>query len=142
MCVCAVKQGIFRKDLNMPAFCRLFFRDHDDILSNQRVRWQNFLKAARNGRLTSRPSVKPTWKPHKVYHPPMIGVLQSSYADVKHEMNVMCEQHLDDFILFVAGDGLAVTCVNWLLASEPEIYLDSTPAMNYDSHPRCVILSY
>ena len=58
-----------------------------------------------------------------------MGVLQSSYDDVEHEMNVIREQHLSDFILFIAGDGLAITRVNHLLASKPELYLDSNPAM-------------
>ena len=115
--------------MNMPAFCRLFFSDHDDILSNQRVRWQSFLKAARNGRLLSRPTTEPTWRPYKVYRPPIIGHLQSSYDDVEHEMNIMRAEHLSDWILFVAGDGLAITRVNHLLAFKPELYLDSNPAM-------------
>ena len=86
-----------------------------------------FLRAERNGSLLDRPQVPPLWSPHKVYHEPMFDRLQSSYADVEYELNVMRNAYLSESILFVAGDGLALMRLNHLLAEKPELYFDQTP---------------
>ena len=57
----------------------------------------------------------------------MFGVLQSSYKDVEHELNEMRKMHMNESVLFVAGDGLALMRMNHLLASKPDIYFDQTP---------------
>ena len=57
----------------------------------------------------------------------MFDVLQSSYADVEFEVNVMRNAYLSESILFVAGDGLALMRLNHLLASKPDLYFDQTP---------------
>ena len=62
-----------------------------------------------------------------MYHEPMFDVLQSKYADVEHELNVMRNEYKSMKILFVAGDGLALMRMNHLLASKPDVYLDQTP---------------
>jgi hypothetical protein len=85
------------------------------------------LRAARNGTLLDRPQVQALWVPEKVYHPPMFDVLQSSYADVEHELNVMRREFCNASVLFVAGDGLALMRMNHLLAAKADIYFDQTP---------------
>ena len=57
----------------------------------------------------------------------MFDVLQSSYADVEYELNVMRNAYISETILFVAGDGLALMRLNHLLAAKPDLYFDSTP---------------
>ena len=98
-----------------------------EIKSNRERRWVLFLRAERNGTLLERPQVAPLWKPYKLYHEPMFDVLQSSYADVEYELNVMRNAYIDQTILFVAGDGLALMRLNHLLAAKPDLYFDSTP---------------
>ena len=123
----AVLKGIFRKDLSLRAFARSFFADNMEIKYNRERRWVVFLRAERNGSLLDRPQVPPLWSPHKVYHEPMFDRLQSSYADVEYELNVMRNAYLSESILFVAGDGLALMRLNHLLAEKPELYFDQTP---------------
>ena len=124
---CAVRNGIFRTDVSLRGFARLFFMDNLEIRRNKIRRWQLFLRAARNATLLDRPRVRPLWRPHKIYHPPMFDVLQSSYADVAHELNVMRNAFVNESVLFVAGDGLALMRMNHLLASHADVYFDQTP---------------
>ena len=126
LCV-AVVRGIFRKDLSLRAFARSFFHDNREVVSNKQRRWQLFLRAERNGVLLERPPVPPLWKPYKVYHTPIFDALQSSYADVELELNTMRRYYVNESILFVAGDGLALMRMNHLLAAKPDLYFDTTP---------------
>ena len=120
---------MFRTDVSLRAFARDFYLDNVEVRSNRERRWWVFLRAARNGVLLERPSVTGLWKPHVTYHEPMFDVLQSSYVDVEHELNVMRAASVarGDVFLFVAGDGLALMRLNHLLASKPDIYFDQTP---------------
>lgn len=136
-CARAVRNGIFRTDLSLLAFGRLFYLQNVEVRANKTARWVRFLRAARQGRLLDRPGVGAGWKPHKVYHDPMYGVLQSSYNDVEFEMRVMCGReppppmpagpYAKEIIMFVAGDGLALMRLNHLLASKPDEYISMTP---------------
>ena len=134
----AVKSGIFRTDLSLRAFSRLFYLDQRDVRANRTERWGRFLRAARNGRLLERPNTPPLWQPHKEYHEPMWDKLQSSYADVEHELRVMCGrepppkppgQFRGYKILFVAGDGLALMRMNHLLANKCDVFINQTPVV-------------
>ena len=119
--------GIFRTGVSLRGFARLFFLDNPELVSNKRRRWQVMLRAASNGVLLERPNTPPLWRPRKVYHSPMFDVLQSSYADVEHELNEMRNMHMNESVLFVAGDGLALMRMNHLLASKPDVFFDQTP---------------
>ena len=71
----------------------------------------------------------------------MFHVLQSSYADVEHELNVIRNAHLSESILFVAGDGLALMRLNHLLKNKPDMYIDTSPVVipiqgkSFPAHP-------
>ena len=91
----AVRAGIFRTDLKLSAFSRLFFIDHPEIIANRNDRWRAFLKAANNGRMMQRPDVPPLWHPYKIYRPALIGRLQSSYEDVEYEMSEMTKEQAE-----------------------------------------------
>ena len=111
-------------------------------MNNKKARWVKFFDATRNGRLLDRPAYHPEWIPHKVYHSPVYGALQSSYEDVEKELRVMSGKPPADYsdsdvtypaafasakIMFVAGDGLALMRLNHLLANKPDLYIDQTP---------------
>jgi hypothetical protein len=81
------REGIFRTDISLSRFCRLFYSNHGEIVGNRRMRWERYMRAAANGRLLDRPQVEPTWTPYKVYQEPMFGRLQSSYTDVEYELS-------------------------------------------------------
>lgn len=60
----------------------------------------------------------------------MFDVLQSSYADVEHEMQVMtawAREEGSQQIIFMAGDGLAIMRLNHILANKPDTYIDMAP---------------
>ena len=101
--------------------------NNNAILANQSARFTNYLKAAADGSLLAKPVVHPPYVAHLVYHPPMWGVLQSSYDDVEAELNTLRNRHRDKFILFVGGDGLSIMRINHLLLKHPDLYLDSAP---------------
>ena len=95
------------------------------------------MRAARAGSMLDRPATPPLWKPHKIYHEPMWGVLQSSYEHVEHEIRVMSGSEppppappglfKSHKIMFAAGDGLALMRLNHLLHNKSDIYIDMTP---------------
>ena len=126
MCA-AVINGPFAKCVSLSGFTRLFYTDHVETRSNKNDRWRVFLRAERNGILLQRPPTPPLWNPHRMYHPPMFGVLQSSYDHVERELNVMRAEYCNDSVLFVGGDGLALMRMNHLLASKADVYFDQTP---------------
>ena len=76
----AVRNGVFRKDLSLRQFSRLFYVENADLRANKTARWKLFLARAREGRMLDRPQAARLWRPHKIYHTPMWDVLQSSYA--------------------------------------------------------------
>ena len=123
-------RGIFHgSNLSLSQFCRSFYLDHHEIASNRSSRWTRIMRQIQNGKHLDRPSVPPTWTPRKVYHDPVFDKLQSSYDDVRQELNIMRAALPNKKILFVAGDGLSLMRLNHLLAQEPDVYLDQTPVV-------------
>ena len=121
--------GIFRTDLSLSHFCRLFYLDSPAVKANRSSRWTKFFLEARNGTLLDRPRVKPTWKPHKHYEPPIFDKLQSSTQHVREELDEMRHtlKGKGISIFFAAGDGLALMRVNHVLRQHHDVYLDQTP---------------
>ena len=123
------KQGIFRRDRSKSQFCRSFYLDCADVAHNRSHRWTKWLAAIRDGTFLQRPRVKPLWKPHKVYQPPIFDRLQSSYEDVEFELRMMRNELSHCRFLFAAGDGLTLMRENHLLAQKSDEYIDSTPVI-------------
>ena len=121
--------GIFRTDVSLAEFCRLFYLDSKDVAQGRRNRWGKYIRDVQNGQHMHRPNVPPKWQPYITYCKPIFDRLQSSYADVQFEMNKMRQEFPHLKILFLAGDGLALMRVNWLLALHPDIYLDQSPCI-------------
>ena len=128
MNVWADAKGIFRSDLSLNGFCRLFNLNSPEIVANQRRRWRAGLMAAANGRLLDRGSVRPAWRPRRKYWPPIPGRLQSSYEDVEAELRKI-SQELGGVFFFVAGDGLSLMRMNHILKSQSDRYLDFCPCI-------------
>ena len=84
-------------------------------------RWRAFAAAAR--------AVRPKWRPHKMYEPPIFDRLQSSYEDVRFELDTMRNKLSGYRFLFAAGDGLSLMRMNHLLKMEPDKYFDQSPAI-------------
>lgn len=84
--------------------------------------------AAADGTIFERPAVSPPYVAYVEYaSPPIWYMMQSSYAHVESELNVMRNAHPDKFILFVGGDGLSILRLNHLLNNKPDRYLDNAP---------------
>ena len=136
----AVLQGIFRMGVSKDSFCRLFYLDNAEIVSNKKKRWYKFLQAARDGKLLERPNVAPLWEPHKIYMPQMPDRLQSAYEDVEHELVEMTKyaRKHNISVLFVAGDGLALMRLNHLLKNKRDLYMDASPVIIPIQGTQCV----
>ena len=117
----------FGPRLSIAEFASKFLLSNQEVVANKQKRFTAYLKKAADGTLLHRPDVNVPYVAHMTYHKPMWGVLQSSYADVEKELEVMREQHKDKRILFVGGDGLSIIRMNHLLLQRPERYIDSTP---------------
>ena len=116
-------------DCSLSHFSRQFYLDCPAIASNRDSRWCRFLTALNSGRLLERPRVAPTWQPHKEYQAPIFDRLQSSYEDVRAEMDAVRDKFKSERITFLAGDGLSLMRINHILANEPDVYLDQSPAI-------------
>lgn len=64
-----------------------------------------------------------------MYQPPIFDRLQSSYDDVRFELNTMRAALPGYRFLFAAGDGLTLMRMNHLLAQQPDVYFDQSPAI-------------
>ena len=113
--------------ISVSAFAQLFIYSNPEVSANKRQRFVKYLNNVADGTLLQRPNVRPRYVAHLEYHPPMWGVLQSSYEDVEAELNVLRNRHLDKKILFVGGDGLSIMRLNHLLLKHPDLYIDSAP---------------
>eukprot|EP00965_Chrysotila_dentata_P047264 1568225-Pleurochrysis_carterae.AAC.1 len=63
---------------------------------------------AASGTLFRKSFSKPSFVEHLTYHPPILGKLQSSNADVEAELNILRNLHLNKRVLFVGGNGLSI----------------------------------
>ena len=123
------RETFFRKDRSLSRFCRSFYLDCADIALSRSTRWTKWLSSIRDGRHLERPAVRPAWRPHKMYQPPIFDRLQSSYEDVRHELDHMRNRLPGSRFLFVAGDGLALMRMNHLLAQEHDRYFEQSPCV-------------
>ena len=64
-----------------------------------------------------------------MYQPPIFDRLQSSYEDVRFELDKMRNALPGHRFLFAAGDGLSLMRMNHLLRNEPDRYFDQSPAI-------------
>lgn len=113
--------------MRMADFTSQFLLHNPAVQRNKFQRFSRFLREASAGALFKRPQFQATYAAHIEYHEPIQGKLQSSYADVEAELEVMRSKHLDKRILFVGGDGLSINRINHLLKLKPDVYIDSAP---------------
>ena len=125
---------MFREDMSLLDFTRLFYIDNPEIVANQNNRWAHYLLRASEGRFNERPSYTSPYPPsHFVWMPPMPGRLQSSYADVNFEIDYIRSrpEHAQSLILMLGGDGLSYMRIIHRIAQNPQFYLfhDEKPAI-------------
>ena len=125
----ASRSSFFREDRSIAAFCRGFYLDSPEVAANRSARWTKWLNSIRDGVHLQRPRVRPKWRPHKMYEPPIFDRLQSSYEDVRFELDTMRNKLSGYRFLFAAGDGLSLMRMNHLLKMEPDKYFDQSPAI-------------
>ena len=64
-----------------------------------------------------------------MYQPPIFDRLQSSYDDVRFELDAMRNKLPGYRFLMIAGDGLSLMRMNHLFAQRPDYYFDQSPAI-------------
>ena len=122
---------IFRPGFDKLSLVELFDPEHVDIESNKFNRFSKFMVQVAQGSLFSRPTSLPKHgKTLKKYQKPMMGMLQSSQADVEEEIKVMreSEDHKQSYAIFMGEDGLSVMRHATLLERDWREYLYTAPA--------------
>lgn len=117
---------MFRDDLSLQAFTRLFLIDNPEIIANQDKRWRHYLHHASVNRLDERPSFTSPYPPsHFLWRPPMPDRLQSSYEDVNFEIDYIRSRpaHINSVVLMLGGDGLTYMRIIHRIAQNPGFYL-------------------
>ena len=72
---------MFKADISMHDFTRLFSQRNPEVLANKRERFTKFLEAAGCKQLFDRPDYTSTWVASFSVMPAILDRLQSSYAD-------------------------------------------------------------
>ena len=123
---------MFRRGFDKYTIIDLCHPHHPDIVGAQTERWKHAFTAIKAKTYFDRGTHKPAYgAAYLYYHPPIRGVLQSSYADVEYELDWMRSHanHKHSAFVFGGGDGLAVMRINHTLARKPHIYLQQRPAV-------------
>jgi hypothetical protein len=124
--------GIFRTDVSLEDFIDLFSPVAPDILANQKSRWIFHLHAAVNGNIWDSVPYQSPYPPTSFhYHDPIFGRLQSSYADVNFELDVMRRSSFHRFsdAIMLGGDGLSYMRVIHRLSQNARLFLESKPVV-------------
>ena len=124
--------GIFRSDLNLEVFIDGFSSFALDIVQNQRARWSSFLDQAAIGCIwDTEPFDSPYPQTKFFYHPPIFDRLQSSYADVNFELDLMRSNSFHKYsdALMLGGDGLSYMRLIHRLSQDPRRYLETKPVV-------------
>ena len=122
--------GIFRTDVSLDEFIDLFSPAAPDILANQRSRWKFHLAAAANGIIWDSTPFQSPYPPTRFhFHDPIFDRLQSSYADVNFELNVMRRSPFHRFsdAIMLGGDGLSYMRVIHRLSQNARLFLETKP---------------
>ena len=81
----AAAEGLFRSDLRLSEFVRLFAPHNAELVRNKKERFVSYLNQARAGTMLDRPAgYVPAWRAHVRTEEPMFNRLQSSNDDCSH----------------------------------------------------------
>ena len=122
--------GIFRTDVSLSSFIALFSPINPDLLQNKRDRWSKYLDRAAAGILWDKEPFQSPYPPtHFQYHDPIFDRLQSSYEDVKFELNLIRRSrfHVFSDAIQLGGDGLSYMRLIHQLSLNPKLYLMTKP---------------
>ena len=123
--------GLFRPGFDKYTVVELCHPYHPELVEYRTERWCRSIDRIKDGTFFKRPDYRPPVAHHFHYHPPMRGVLQSSYVDVEYELDQMRSnpRHKHSLYVFVGGDGLAINRINHTIARKPHQYLRTAPAV-------------
>ena len=122
--------GLFRTDLTLASFISLFSPFNQEIVDNKRARWSKYLDAAVTGTIWDKEPFQSPYPPtYFHYHPPIFDRLQSSYADVLFELNLIrrSRYHCFSDAIFIGGDGLSYMRLIHQLSLNPRLFLETKP---------------
>ena len=123
--------GIFRSDLVLNDFVRLFSMTNAEIVANQRRRWVQYLGAVDRGEFDNKPDFTSPYPPtHFTWHDPILDRLQSSYEDVNFELDWFrkpANVKKGALAIMLGMDGLSYQRVISRLAQNPRFYLRRHP---------------
>jgi hypothetical protein len=124
--------GIFRVDRALSDFIDLFSPIAPDLVANKRQRWSSYLDSAAAGHLWEKvPFASPYPQTRFEYHEPIFDHLQSSYADVNFEVDLMraSQHHKYSDCIQLGGDGLTYMRLIHRLSQDPRRYLETKPVI-------------
>jgi hypothetical protein len=124
--------GIFRTDLNLEDFIDGFSQLAPDIITNQRRRWGHYLDLASGGSIWVDEHFVSPYPPTRFhFHDPIFDRLQSSYADVNFELDLMRSSTFHRFSegIMLGGDGLSFMRLIHRLSQDPRRYLETMPVV-------------
>ena len=117
---------MFKAELSMHEFTRLFSVRNPEVVANKKERFVSFFKKAKQKTLFDRPAYVSSWCAWFKVMPAILDRLQSSYVDCKYEFKVIVDYFKAKGyrFVFIAGDGLTVGRGNHILANNVNEYLN------------------
>ena len=122
--------GIFRTDLTLSSFIDLFSPLNQELVDNKRSRWVKYMDMAADGKIWSKEPFDSPYPPTFFhYHKPIFDRLQSSYEDVKYEVDEIRRTRFHCFsdCIQLGGDGLSYMRLIHQLALNSRLYLETKP---------------
>lgn len=128
---------MFKPELSMFDFTRLFSVHNPDVVANKQARFTDFLTKAKTKTMFDRPNYVSPWRASFRVFPAILDRLQSSYEDCRFEFNEILTEFRGNPIprqpdpaskkvkfVFVGVDGLTVGRGNHEFANNVDEYLD------------------
>mmetsp|Transcript_1978 Transcript_1978/g.5543 ORF Transcript_1978/g.5543 Transcript_1978/m.5543 type:complete len:648 (+) Transcript_1978:193-2136(+) len=122
---------IFKQGFDKYSIIPLISHDHVDISRNKNARFLHLLVLARDGRLLDRPDYQPSDRTYFKYMKPIWDRMQSSYDDVREELEIIrsAEEIKWSQVVFVGGDGLTYMRQLHLIKQDPAKYIGERPQL-------------
>lgn len=126
-CTSADSNTMFKTEMSMSDFTRLFSARNPEVVANKRARFTAFLEKAAEKTLFDRPNYVSPWRAWFSVKPAILNRLQLSYDDCKFEFETVREYFRSEGyrFVFLGGDGLTVGRGNHLMVSNMHAYLEA-----------------
>ena len=120
----------FKQGFDKYSIIPLLHSHHPEVSANRIDRWQTAFRLIPSKTYFQRgSSYTPPCALHIHYQHPVYERMQASYVDVEAEAEVFRDHpaHKHSLFQFCGGDGLSILRFNWILARDPEKYLNTAP---------------